>query len=282
MKARTCMVLLVAIIGSTARAQEPDTFEVASIKRTQGAPGVLPLVFTQTGRLRAPFSTLRELVQAAYGVEPNQIIGGPDWIGTDHFEVNATLPAGTTTARAQMMLRKLLVERFGLATVQEKRDLPVHFLDRAGELGPQLSVAGPACKPLKAPTGIPAPPPPPPPPAGSGPISLMNQPPGSKCGNVMFSGFFSMRAVPMVTFVTYLSRQVRRPIVDRTGLSALYDIDLSFLPDTGPMMFNGAPLNADAPALSTAVREQLGLRLESGRAPVDVVVIERVSVPTDN
>ena len=98
----------------------------------------------------------------------------------------------------------------------------------------------------------------------------------------MFSGFFSMRAVPMVTFVTHLARQIRRPIIDRTGLSALYDIDLSFLPDSGPMMFNGAPLNADAPALSTAVREQLGLRLESGRAPVDVVVIERLHPPTDN
>jgi len=282
MKAVAGAVLLIAAIGTAGRAQQQDTFDVASIKRTQGAPGVLPLVFTQTGRLRAPFSTLRELLQAAYGVEPNQIVGGPDWVGADHFEVNATLPAGATTADAQMMLRTLLVARFGLVTRQEKRELPVHFLDRPGELGPQLSAAGPECKPLKAPTGIPAPPPPPPPPAGSGPISFLNQPPGSTCGNVMFGGFFSMRAVPMVTFVTQLSRQIRRPVIDRTGLTGRYDIDLSFLPDTGPMMFNGTAVNADAPALNTAIREQLGLRLESGRAAIDVVVIERVNALTEN
>ena len=111
---------------------------------------------------------------------------------------------------------------------------------------------------------------------------VLNQPAGSKCGNVVFNGFVSMRSVPLATFATLLSRQIRIPIVDRTRLAGLYDLDLSFLPDTGPMMFNGAAINADAPSLQTAVREQLGLRLQSGRAPVDVVVIDRVAPPTGN
>lgn len=277
------LLLAVTIVSATSLfAQAPASFEVASVKRTMGAPGVPPFAFVQSGRLRAPFSTVRELVQAAYGVEPNQVIGGPDWVDADHFDVNATLPQGTTPADAQMMLRRLLADRFGLVTRREKRDLPVHFLDRGEKLGPTISAAGAECKPLKAPAGIPAPPPPPPPPAGAGPMSALNLPPGSKCGNVMFSGFFSMRAVPMISFVTHLSRQIKRPIIDRTRLGGIYDIDLSFLPDTGPMMFNGNAINADAPSLQTAVREQLGMRLESGRAPVDVVVIDRVSQPTEN
>ena len=113
-------------------------------------------------------------------------------------------------------------------------------------------------------------------------MTILNQPPGSKCGNVVFNGFFSMRAVPLITFVTNLSRQIRLPIVDRTALTGAYDIDLNFLPDTGPMIFNGQAINADAPSLQTAVREQLGLKLDSTRAPLDVVVIDRVNAPTEN
>jgi uncharacterized protein (TIGR03435 family) len=280
MKALIACVLVT--VSASIFAQTPATFEVASIRRTNGAPGVLPFAFVQSGRFRAPFSTVRELVQAAYGVEPNQVVGGPDWADADHFDINATLPEGTAPANAPMMLRRLLADRFGLVTRQEKRELAVHFLNPGEKLGPGISPAAADCKPLKAPPGIPAPPPPPPPPAGAGPMMALNQPPGSKCGNVMFSGFFSMRAVPMVSFITHLSRQIKRPIVDRTKLNGVYDIDLSFLPDTGPMMFNGTALNADAPSLQTAVREQLGMRLESGRAPVDVVVIDRVTPPTEN
>ena len=113
-------------------------------------------------------------------------------------------------------------------------------------------------------------------------MTVLNQVPRSPCFNAMFRGVLSLQAVPMATFVTHLSNQVGRPIVDRTELTGLYDIDLLFLPDTGPMMMNGTALNADAPALTTAIREQLGLRLDSGRAPVDVVAIQRVDKPTEN
>jgi uncharacterized protein (TIGR03435 family) len=274
-----CLLLLLPV---ALFAQAPSTFDVASVKRTQGAPGAIPFVFTQNGRLRAPFATVRELVQAAYGVEPNQVAGGPGWIDSEHFEINATLPAGADPRAARLMLRALLVDRFALAARQEKRDVPVYVLNRTRALGPDFSPAGSACKPLKAPAGLPAPPPPPPPPAGAGPTTPLNQPRGSICGNAIFGGFFSLRGIPMATFVTYLSRQVKRPIIDRTGLTGLYDIDLSFLPDSGPMMLNGTPLNADAPSLQTAIREQLGLRLDSARAPVEIIVIDRVNPPTDN
>ena len=274
---------LLLVVAGGAYAQAPLTFDAASVKRnmTNGA-GQPRIVAVSGGRLTAPFATAKELVQAAYGMEPNQVVGGPDWMERDRFEVSAILPPGTSAADAPMLLQRLLAERFSLAAHQEKRELPAYVLTAVGKLGPDLAPAGPECKALKAPAGLPAPPPPPPPLAGQGPMTMLNQPPGSKCGNVMFSGFFSMRAVPMVTFVTNLSRQIRMPIIDRTALTGPYDIDLNFLPDTGPMMFNGTAINADAPSLQTAVREQLGLRLDSARAPIDVVVIDRVMAPSEN
>jgi uncharacterized protein (TIGR03435 family) len=280
------IALIGVVLSGSLAAQAPRSFDAASIKRnTTSGAGLPPIVLVQSGRLRAPFSTLRDLIQAAYGVEPNQIIGGPGWVDTDRFEVTATLPQGAAIADAPAMLRTLLADRFGLVAREEKRELPVLFLDAPGKLGPDISVAGTECKAMKSPAGLPVPPPPPPPPADAGPVTVLNTPlgiAGSKCGNIVFNGFFSMRAVPMVSFVTSLSRQSRRTIIDRTKLAGIYDIDLYFLPDAGPMMVNGNAVNADAPSLQTAIREQLGLRLESGRAPVDVVVIDRVSAPTDN
>ena len=95
-------------------------------------------------------------------------------------------------------------------------------------------------------------------------------------------GFISARDTPVEGLADVLTRELRRPVFDRTRLTGHYDIDLSFLPDSGPMTVNGVAINGDAPPLTTAVREQLGLRLDSTRAPIDVVVIDRVTAPTDN
>ncbi|HTM03565.1 MAG TPA: TIGR03435 family protein [Vicinamibacterales bacterium] len=281
---RTLVVVAATVMTSVAlpRAQSARGFDVASVKRIQAAPGMPPLVVVQAGRLRAPFSTVRDLMQAAYGVEPSQIVSGPGWVDSDRFEIAATLPAGTAMADAPAMLQKLLADRFGLVVHREKRNLPVLILERAGKLGSDLSLAGSGCKEPKPPAGLPVPPPPPPPPTNAGPVTVLNTPPGSRCASIVFNGFFSMRSVPFGSFVTDLSRQSRRIIIDRTNLTGFYDVDLYFVPDAGPLMVNGNAINADAPSLQAAVREQLGLRIDSARAPVDVVVIDRVSTPTEN
>ena len=98
----------------------------------------------------------------------------------------------------------------------------------------------------------------------------------------MMRGFISARDIVLETFAFLLMRELQRPIIDRTQLTGRYDIDLNFLPDSGPMTINGTAINADAPSLTTAVREQLGLKLDSSRAPIDVIVIDRVSAPTEN
>ena len=259
-------------------------FEAASIKRnTTNGAGLPPVVVISGNRLSAPFVTLRELMRVAYGVNDHQVVGGPGWIGSDRFEVGATIPTGASTDTVREMLRALLAERFRLAVHTEKRDLPIYALLYSGQFGSKMRAAGPECAPLSSPAGLPTPPPPPPPPSGAGTMLVLGQPQsGSKCGTAMMRGFISARDIRMDTFVFLLMREVQRPVIDRTQLTGRYDLDLSFLPDSGPMMLNGTAINADAPSLTTAVREQLGLRLDSTRAPFDVVVIDRVMVPTEN
>jgi uncharacterized protein (TIGR03435 family) len=222
------------------------------------------------------------VIRVAYGVYENQVIGGPGWIDTDRFELTATVPPGSSVDVVREMLRTLLADRFGLTTHHEKRDLPIYTLTSSGQLGPRMRPSGPQCAPLNGPPGIPAPPLPPPPPAGAGSMTVLGMPPGSKCGSLAMRGHISAREIVMETVVWTLMREVGRPVIDRTGLTGRYDLDLTFLPDSGPMTINGTAINADAPSLTTAVREQLGLRMETGRAPVDVVIIDRVSAPTEN
>src|SRR4051812_10920065 len=108
---RTAVAILALTVG--AAAQAPRTFEAASIKRqTMPGPGVVAVTGT---RVSAPFVTMRTLVQSAYGVDRDQVVNGPGWIDTDHFEVSAKVPAGTSVADVRLMLRALLADRFGLA-----------------------------------------------------------------------------------------------------------------------------------------------------------------------
>jgi len=277
-------LVLVTVSIAAAAAQAPRAFDAASIKRnTTAGAGLPPVVAISGNRLSAPFVTVRELVRVAYGVNEHQVAGGPGWVNSDRFEVGATIPAGASTDAVRDMLRSLLAERFALTTHTEQRDLPIYALLFSGQFGPKMRVAGSECAPLASPAGIPAPPPPPPPPAGAGPMLVLGQPPGgSKCGTAIMRGFISARDIQIESFAFVLMRELQRPVIDRTGLNGRYDLDLSFLPDSGPMMINGTAINADAPSLTTAVREQLGLRLDSTRAPTDVIVIDRVAAPTEN
>jgi uncharacterized protein (TIGR03435 family) len=277
-------VAMVVAFQTAPGAQAPRAFEVASIKRNTGSLGGMPLVAITGQRVSAPFVTVRTLVQVAYGVDRDQVAGGPGWIDSDRFEVNATAPAGATTAEVRGMLRTLLAERFGLTAHSEKRDLPVNVLTFGGQFGPKMRPAGPQCAPGTIPPGLPPPPPPPPPtPAGAAEMIVLGaSPAGSKCGALVMNGFISGREMKMEAIAWMLSQLVRRPVLDRTGLGETYDFDLMYLPDVGPPQVNGTAIAWDAPALATAIREQLGLKFDSTRAPVQVVVVDRVTAPTEN
>jgi uncharacterized protein (TIGR03435 family) len=276
--------LAVATFGTVPHAQSTASFQVASIKRADAGREGPPAVALHTGgRLTAPNVTLKELVRVAFAVEPDQVLGGPGWVDDDRFEIaaNARLTASVDDARA--MLRTLLADRFHLAVHREMRDLGVYVIDSTETRGPGLRPAADACTdPPKAPSGVPRPPPPPPPPAGQAPMTILNLPRGTACGAMLLNGWLSARRVSIGWFAEELARVVHRQVLDHTGLAGNFDIDLAYTPDTGPLLLNGQSISGDAPALSTAMREQLGLKLTSTKQSLPVVVIDRAEPPTAN
>ena len=212
----------------------------------------------------------------------SQVIGGPDWLETDKFDIVATTPASTQPTpppQSRQMALRLLLERFKLKAHWETRELPVYVLSKAradGSLGPGLTptsdaecekarAAGPPPMPAAAPPGQPQPPMPPP-----------------NCGGIQFGpGQLIARGAPMELFVQTLTSVpvvtgIDRPVIDRTGIQGNYGFALKFAP------VGTANADLDRPELVTALREQLGLKLEATRAPVDVVVIDSVEKPTPN
>ncbi len=269
-------------------------FDVVSVKRVpRGTPpslalGIAPgeMAVRPGGRFAAPWVTVRDLVRVAYGVNEVQVAGGPDWVAPDRFDVEGITRPDVTAGDARAMIRTLLADRFGLAARTEQRELPVSVLGIARSdrrLGPQLRRSGPECQPPSRPPGLAfVPAPPPPPPGGTGPSLRLSSTP-IRCLTLQVSWHISLREVTMDYFAARLIPVVERLVVNRTGLEGPFDLDLTFMPaGVGPPMVNGAPITVDAPALGNALREQLGLKLETERAPVDVVVIEGVKAPAEN
>jgi uncharacterized protein (TIGR03435 family) len=250
-------------------AQTVSGFAVASVKPSAEATtpvAMLPLVTVQPGRLSASNATLRALVRTAYGVEDFQIDGGPAWSGSQRFDITANAP-GSSAAELAPMLRTLLADRFGLRTHIVQREMPVFFLVRAraradGPLGPDLVRSAVDCS------------------AAS-----------SRCGvaPVGRNGGFAMRATGqgMGVLARLLSQALGQPVFDRTGLDGVYDFELAFdMSDLAPRAARYGLLPpgvaaqpSDNPPLLTAIQEQLGLKLERQRSPVDVIVIDAATVP---
>ena len=241
---------------------------------------------------------LRELIRVAYGLEENQVVGAAALLDAA-FDVDARSGPNTTPAEASLMFRALLADRFALKTHTEMRPLPVFTLSRESgrPLGPPLTRAATDCAPPalpKLPEGVPPPPPPPPAVAGA-PLSPEHA--GLTCPAIFFNGHISARSMTMQAFARVLARLVRRPVIDRTELAGAYDFDVTYTPDplAAPGMTPsvlagpgagapaiGPPVQNSGPSLTTAIRDQLGLRLDSSRAPVEVLVIDSVQAPTEN
>ena len=288
MNKSVALAAALALIAGISHAQSPATarFEVASIKANRtGAPFRMGPVMQPGGRVVATNLTLRDLIRAAYGIEDNQLVGDPGWVDAAQFDVEARGPADMTREQGQAMLRELLADRFKLVTHPETRQLPIYRLvmaRRDRSPGPQLKASGPECAPIVPPAGIPPPPPPPAGPGGGGtPLTAARGLP-RRCGTMMHPGGMSSRAVTMDALASMLAYSVERPIVNETGLAGEFDVDLTYSPDLGAAASPTAPPASNAPSLFTALEEQLGLKLESARGPVYVVVIDRVERPAEN
>lgn len=281
-------VMAVACIGSVVMvsAQNPDAsarFEVASV-RPNTSRDARPNVDPTPGRFAATAVTLRELIGMAYAVPGSirPIIGGPDWLDTDRFDIVATggptdpniRPApgavspreGPALNTMQAMLRQLLRDRFGLSVRSEQRNLPIYSLiqARTGRLGVQLRHFDGDC-------------------AKEAPVEPNTT--GAACGGFRFlrRGHLVARAVTIRMLVSMLANlpDVGRIVQDRTALSGNFDLELFWTPAAASREQSDTSQSA-APSLFTALDEQLGLKLEPSRGPVEVWVIDSVERPTPN
>ncbi len=241
--------LLLCLVASALHAQ---TFEVASVKPAKPYKGG-PIDISvkggpgtdDPGRIVFSNAAMSVLLISAFGVEYYQL-SGPDWLPQDMFDVTVKVPPGATKDQVKIMLRNLLAERFGLAFHREKRDMNAWVLT-----------------------------------AGNG--GLKQSEPGTKAN-------LTCKKCSMAQFADRLGQPGGKPVFDATGLTGIYDFALSYEPDYGVCKgCDGPPPPAASasvdtpPILRVALRQQLNLKLEQKKMPVDVVVIDRLErTPSEN
>jgi len=293
------------ITATLAFSQAKPEFEVASVKPSAPPAGRGPFVVGSRGGPGTPDPSrvtyinlgLKGLLTTAYAVQPYQVIG-PDWLDIERFDIAATIPEGATKDDVKLMLQNLLAERFHLTLHHESRELPLYELTVAKN-GPKMkpSVEDPNPAPEQR---VPLP---------TGKDGLPQLQPGRR-GMMMMSrpggAHMAANLQTLAMFAQILSSQLRSPVVDKTGLTGTYDFVLDFTldrfqgfdglggpppppppPAAGASAAPGAPLAAppqdEAPSIFVALQEQLGLRLEKKKGPVDVLVIDHADkVPTEN
>jgi uncharacterized protein (TIGR03435 family) len=268
-------------------------YEVASFKpvKSSSGPGMFKVGIAMTpDGLTASNVTLGLLIQQAYGVQNYQIQGAPDWLNSERFDVDAKMDGAVAdelknlspddrTAARQQMLRALLEDRLHLTVDRNTKDMPVYFLV-VGKNGPKLQES----KPDPAVTTAPD--------ASSGGGGGVTRNFSKSFGGGMQT--FSASGAPIANLVRILSAMAGRPVLDRTGLTGNYDYKLEFSSEQGPSPVSSggdgsgkgpesAPaLESSGPSLFTALQEQLGLKLESGKGPVETIVIAHVERPSEN
>ena len=296
-KALTILALLALAAPGRPDAQSPapDRFEVASIKPNKAPLSMITANQEPGGRFVATNQSLKDLIGLAYKIRDSQIVGGPAWIGTDRFDINARadreLPPFNPTGEAgplEQMLQSLLTDRFRLVAHRETRELPIFALVMARgdgrpreKLGEKLRRSSTDCASMfadRARAGQP------------GPIVAGDRP---TCGMVVSPSSIRIGGGPLSQLTMVLTNMTNRFVVDRTGLTGNYDVDLQWTPQgmrigkppgdspPGPA-FPAPPPDANGATLETAIQEQLGLKLDPQRGPVPVLVIERADRPSSN
>jgi uncharacterized protein (TIGR03435 family) len=264
-----CLSAGLILLGCTAAFAQDlrPTFDAASIR--PAAPPVGPIspgslrVCPTTGcggpgtgspeRITFTHLSLKNLIRVAYNLWSPDQVDTPAWMDTATFDVVANVPAGATRAQANLMLQNLLADRFQLMVHRSTKELPIYAL--------VVAASGPKFK------------------------ASVDDPNAPRPRGTVWSGgrkTFEFTHETMTGFARVLESDVDRPVVDMTGLDGTYDIRLEFAPET-PLPFAPGPPDPQVPALFTALTEQLGLRLESRKGPVDVLVVDSaLRQPTEN
>ena len=248
--------ILVSLCGTllAQQAAGPLSFDVASIKPSLDPPGSVVGIFESKGRLSAKNVTLRRCMRGAYDVPEPQIIGGPTWVVQDRYDIEAkaTGPAGGN--ELMLMLQTLLSERFKLVFHREQRPIPGYRL--------ALAKSG-----LKAQASA----------------------PDSRSAGHSQRGRIEAEGCTMAQLALKLAEALKQPVLDATSIAGRFDLKLEWTPDEllarspsdGPRP-GGALEPAAGPSIFTALQEQLGLKLESSKVPVEVLVIDSAEKPSAN
>ncbi len=275
--------MCLAIVGATSwlalvTAQpSPPRFEVVSVKPHNAAapPWLNGVRILPSGRFEAIGTTVRGLLPSAYPLRSFQFLGGPGWIDSEEFDVVATTGIGLRPPHEmQAMTRALLAERFGLVAHEETRERPFYALMLAssdGKLGPNLQKATVDCAAQRrTPIGPDAPP----------RLERFDPMAPVTCGMTTGPGIVNAGGLPMGQLARRLEYFVDRLVVDRTGLSGEYTLQLRWTPQLGDPGVTFTVRGLPDISLFTALKEQLGLKLEPDRGPLQVIIVDRAERPT--
>ncbi len=275
---RLALAALIALAKSLTLAQTPApplAYDVISIRpaatgTTTDNRGVTMVRMTSRAApdgISLENINVKSLINSAYNVKPDSIVGGPDWINSNHYDINAKVtpsgdaaPPALTDAQRKQMLQSLLAGRFKLAVHPESKVGAIYELDFA-KGGSKLheSTSSNASPTANAPGSLPAP----------------------RARMTFGNGQLTGKAIALSTLVDLLSSQLHRPVVDKTGLTGKYDIDLHWTPDSLSAS-ETASSDASGPSLFTALQEQLGLKLNPAKGAVETLVIDHIEPPTPN
>ncbi len=267
-----CLAYTFAVAAGVALAQpatKPLEFEVAAIKPADPDAHGSSMMTDRAGGLNVTNMPLRALITFSYGIRDFQLSGGPGWVGTERFDIIAKterVESGQEAPDPRTMtdeqrksrndewnarVRALLADRFGLVVHRETKEQPVYLLTVAKN-GPRLTV-----------------------------VTTPGDRQGTSGGRGRSQGF----AATISMLANTLSNATGRPVIDKTGLTGKYDYILEWTPDAGaagPGQDAPPPVDSPGPTIFTALQEQLGLKLESSKGPVENIVIDRVDHPSAN
>lgn len=261
MKRHTTLLsaLWIALAVVTASAHAQTTFDVVSVKENKASVDGRSHIYSAptSGNFRAVNVPIKALLQVAYALPETQIAGIPGEVGSAMFDLEgkvdstfdapfALLKEEERREKKRQMLQAVLKERFKLACHTETREMPVYELV-AAKSGPKLEPAH-----------------------GKG--LTIN-------GNY---GKLSIQGATMDGLARELAKTVGRPVFDKTGIGGQFDVTLRWTPDQGPAKLNGSPIPDPPPDIFTAIVDQLGLKLEPRKGPVDVLVIDHLEMPEQN
>jgi bla regulator protein BlaR1 len=260
-------------------------FDVTSVKPNKSGEMRVSMRIIPGNSYEALNVTLGAMIRMAYRLQDSQVIGAPAWVDQDRFDIIGKAPAGEPL-NLQPRMQSLIADRFNLKAREETRDAPIYALvvaNQNGKLGAKLRPSSVDCAAIARGRG-------------NAPTAPMQPGMRPECGMMNGPGKMMGGGTTMAQLANSLSQFAGRTVIDRTGLSGTFDFELEFTPDPGLRgrgPGGGLPPAPPAPgservvdpagtSIFTAVQEQLGLKLDSQRGPVPVLVIDSVSQPTED